>query len=516
MDEAETTRAYGGSWYAATKVDAPQRPRIDGRPRRRCLRDRRRARGPDDGARGGPGRLVRRAHRGRPHCGERFGPQYRIRASGLRRRSGQAHRPRRLCAGQGSLGAVAERARICPQYHPRRRHAAGSSSRTAGFMSPRPTMATRSCTSSGSLASSACEIEGWPTERVRAVLRSERYFHAIHYPRAINIHPLNYALGLAAAAERAGARIFEHTPALSIDPAGVRKRIVTPSARLRANHVVLCGNVQIAALVPQIAAALIPITTYVITTAPLGPRLAEAIGYRGAVSDSDLADNHYRIVDGDRLMWSGRATTWARNPRRYLRALTADIKKTYPQLGEVTVDYAWSGTLGNSIHRMPQIGELGARRVARERLRRPWSQYDRDRRQPHCPRHRRGRSHLEAIHAVRARLGGRPVRPRGHADVLLDEARRRCHRRAPRPRRRHGAPPRPRSRSRDGRTRAAISRQSGTRRHRTTPKSIVPPPAAIETMGQSGGAATTLAVDSAASREAAAKEPKPERCVRLG
>jgi glycine/D-amino acid oxidase-like deaminating enzyme len=203
------------------------------------------------------------------------------------------------------------------------------------------------------------EIEGWPTERVRAVLHSERYFHAIHYPRAIHIHPLNYALGLAAAAERAGARIFEHTPALSIDPAGVRKRIVTPAARLRANHVVLCGNVQIAALMPRVAATLIPITTYVITTAPLGSRLAEAIGYRGAVSDTELADNHYRIVDGDRLMWSGRMTTWARNPRRYVRALTADIKRTYPRLGEVAVDYAWSGTLGNSIHRMPQIGELG-------------------------------------------------------------------------------------------------------------------------------------------------------------
>ena len=58
-------------------------------------------------------------------------------------------------------------------------------------------------------------------------------------------------------------------------------------------------------------------------------------------------------------MWSGRATTWARDPRRYVRALTADIGKTYPQLGQVSVDHAWSGTLGNSIHRMPQIGELG-------------------------------------------------------------------------------------------------------------------------------------------------------------
>jgi glycine/D-amino acid oxidase-like deaminating enzyme len=202
------------------------------------------------------------------------------------------------------------------------------------------------------------EIEGWPTDQVRAVLRSERYFHAIHYPRALNIHPLNYALGIADAAERAGARIFEHTPALSIDPAGVRKRVVTPRARLRANHVVLCGNVQIAGLMPQLAAALIPITTYVITTAPLGPVLSETIGFRGGVSDTDLADNHYRIVDGDRLMWSGRATAWARNPRRYVRALTADIGKTYPQLGKVAVDHWWSGTLGNSIHRMPQLGEL--------------------------------------------------------------------------------------------------------------------------------------------------------------
>jgi glycine/D-amino acid oxidase-like deaminating enzyme len=204
-----------------------------------------------------------------------------------------------------------------------------------------------------------CEIEGWPTERVRAVLRSERYFHAIHYINAIAIHPLNYALALAAAAERDGARIFEDTPALAIDPAGVRKRIVTPAARLRANHVVLCGNVQLGRLMPRLAATLLPVTTYVITTAPLGPRLAGAVGYHGAVSDSDSPDNHYRVVGGDRLMLSGRATSWGRNPRRYVGALRADIKKTYPQLGAVAVDYAWSGTLGTTVHRMPQIGELG-------------------------------------------------------------------------------------------------------------------------------------------------------------
>ncbi len=211
----------------------------------------------------------------------------------------------------------------------------------------------------GLLGDLGCEIEGWDTEQIRSVLRSERYFNAINYLRAITIHPLNYAMALAAAAERDGARIFENTPAISIDPTGVRKRIVTPHARLRADYIVLCANVQLGLLMPRLAATLIPVTTYVITTAPLGPPLTEAIGYRGAVSDTDLADNHYRIVGGDRLMLSGRSTAWVRDVRHYVRALTGDIKKTYPQLGDVSVDYAWAGTLGITVHRMPQIGELG-------------------------------------------------------------------------------------------------------------------------------------------------------------
>jgi hypothetical protein len=122
---------------------------------------------------------------------------------------------------------------------------------------------------------------------------------------------------------------------------------------------VLCGNVQLKSLMPRLASTMIPVTTYVITTAPLGDRLSQAIGYRGGISDSDVADNHYRIVGGDRLMLSGRSTPWPRNPRRYIGALKADIKKTYPQLGDVEIDYAWAGTLGITVHRMPQIGELG-------------------------------------------------------------------------------------------------------------------------------------------------------------
>src|SRR5882757_6776817 len=139
-------------------------------------------------------------------------------------------------------------------------------------------------------------VEGWPTERVREVLKSNHYFHAIHYPNAFHIHPLNYALGLAAAAEQAGARIFEGTAALSIDADGVRKRITTPSGRLRCSHIVLAGNVHLGTVMPRVSGTLLPVWTYVATTAPLGGRLERAISFTGAVSDTSLADNHYRIV----------------------------------------------------------------------------------------------------------------------------------------------------------------------------------------------------------------------------
>jgi hypothetical protein len=51
-------------------------------------------------------------------------------------------------------------------------------------------------------------------------------------------------------------------------------------------------------------------------------------------------------------------TTKPRNPKHYARALRRDIARIYPQLGKVDVEYVWNGTLGSSLHRMPQIGEL--------------------------------------------------------------------------------------------------------------------------------------------------------------
>ena len=204
------------------------------------------------------------------------------------------------------------------------------------------------------------DVEAWPTARVRETLSNRRYFGALHYPNAFHIHPLNYTLGLAADAEKAGVRIFEETPALSIDAAGVRKRINTPDARVRAPHVVLACNVHLGELMPELAATLLPITTYVMVTEPI-PVLNEVIRYNGGISDTNRADNHYRIIGGNRLQWGGRVRLWDAEPRFIARSLARDIRRNFPALGPVEVAHLWRGTLGRAIHRMPQVGatELG-------------------------------------------------------------------------------------------------------------------------------------------------------------
>lgn len=206
------------------------------------------------------------------------------------------------------------------------------------------------------------EVEGWQIERVRDQLKTEHYFHGVYYPKAFQIDGRKYVHGLAALARRAGARIFEDTPVVSIDPSGIRKRIVTPSARLRASHIVLAGNVHLGAPLRRLSETLLPVWRYAAVTAPLGARLAEVIAFPGSVTDTDGID-HFRIVDGDRLMWASPETTWDARPERFAGAIARRIRTIFPRLGKdglgkVEIAEVWGGAMGQTVHGMPQIGQL--------------------------------------------------------------------------------------------------------------------------------------------------------------
>ncbi len=107
----------------------------------------------------------------------------------------------------------------------------------------------------------------------------------------------------------------------------------------------------------RLSETLLPVWRYAAVTAPLGERLAETITFQGSVADSDGID-HFRVVDGDRLMWASPETTWAARPDRFASAIQRRIRTIFPNLGKVEISEVFGGAIGQTVHGMPQIGQL--------------------------------------------------------------------------------------------------------------------------------------------------------------
>src|SRR5262249_2002031 len=155
--------------------------------------------------------------------------------------------------------------------------------------------------------------------------------------------------------EKHGARIFQNTQATGINPAGVRKRVQTTGGLVRARHVVLAGSTGIGPIDGELAATVLPVSTYVGGTAEPGGKLFAAVRYAGAVADPRGACDYYRVVDDDGLLWGGRVSTRPSEPRRLKAQIRRDILTVYPQLGDVEIEHAWAGTMAYAVHQMPQL-----------------------------------------------------------------------------------------------------------------------------------------------------------------
>lgn len=200
-------------------------------------------------------------------------------------------------------------------------------------------------------------VDALRTRQVRASLRSPLYFQGLYYPDAFHLDPLALINGLAAQVEAAGGRIFEGTQALSADLAGLRKHVTTRGGRIRAEHVILAGGAPAGAILPAVSSAVMPVTTFIGVTEPLGTQLDEAIGFRGAVADTRRAGNYFRRID-DRLLWGAGFVVGTAAPGDVRERLARDLGQVFPSLAGTRMDYAWAGTMAYAVHRMPQIGPI--------------------------------------------------------------------------------------------------------------------------------------------------------------
>ena len=198
-----------------------------------------------------------------------------------------------------------------------------------------------------------------PRAELRELLATDRYLGALYDSNSAHLHPLNYTLGLARAAEQHGVRIFESTRATSFSPAGSQVRVQTPKGEVRARFLVLCGNVYLGATAPALASKIMAVATYIVATEPLGPeRARQLIANNAAVSDMNWVLDYFRRSADTRLLFGGRVNYSGLKSFDAPGATRVRMLRVFPQLGDVRIDYAWGGHVDITLNRAPHFGRL--------------------------------------------------------------------------------------------------------------------------------------------------------------
>ncbi len=173
-----------------------------------------------------------------------------------------------------------------------------------------------------------------------------------------HLHPLKLCVGEARAAAGNGATIYEGSPALSVEK-GAKAKVITQNGSVSADFVVIAGNAY-HSLLPELRGILYPVNSFITATEPLSDATVQTINPHDlAVCDPNFVLEYFRLSADKRLLFGGRINYAGSDPEVIKRNHRPRMLKIYPQLHETKIDYAWGGTIGVPINRVPQFGKVG-------------------------------------------------------------------------------------------------------------------------------------------------------------
>ena len=176
-----------------------------------------------------------------------------------------------------------------------------------------------------------------------------------------HLHPLRYARGLARGAEAAGATIFEHSRARSVETQNNAAIVRCEGGTVVADSVLLATDAFSAELAPKLAPYIGHVESFMSATAPLPPDLnAQILPTDAAVADTRHVLDYYRKSDDGRLLFAGREGYW-NVPEDVTPIVRRRMLQVFPMLQSVPTEYAWSGDVGITVTRLPHMGRLSPR-----------------------------------------------------------------------------------------------------------------------------------------------------------
>jgi glycine/D-amino acid oxidase-like deaminating enzyme len=199
-------------------------------------------------------------------------------------------------------------------------------------------------------------------EELQSEIGSNIYHGGLVDESSAGLNPARYVAGLARAAERAGAAIFEHSHVDQIQREGATGwKIATARGTLRAKDVFVATSGYTSRVTPALQKKIIPIGSYIIVTEVLPEKLAAELSPRNRmIYDSKNYLYYYRLTPDRRMLFGGRAAFFpetARTIRRSANLLRQGMLSVYPQLQSTKLEYIWGGTLDFAFDIMPHAGQ---------------------------------------------------------------------------------------------------------------------------------------------------------------
>lgn len=196
-------------------------------------------------------------------------------------------------------------------------------------------------------------------EELAGEVGSGQFYGGLIDTRSRHLDPYAYALGLAAAAEAAGATLFEQSRASAFSSTGGGVTVTTAGGQVKAKQLIIACNGYLDKLVPQMAGTIMPINNFIAASEPLPPALAQSLLPGGAAAqDSRFVINYWRLSADNRLVFGGGENYRRQFPKDIVGFVKPHVLSIYPQLAGTQFDYGWGGTLAITLRRMPDFGQL--------------------------------------------------------------------------------------------------------------------------------------------------------------
>ncbi|PIP80065.1 MAG: gamma-glutamylputrescine oxidoreductase [Gammaproteobacteria bacterium CG22_combo_CG10-13_8_21_14_all_40_8] len=203
------------------------------------------------------------------------------------------------------------------------------------------------------------QLELLDSQGIREVVATQNYIGGLLDRSGGHVHPLNLALGEAAAVESLGGIIHENSAVIKVDRRA-NPVVQTAHGLVKAKFVVVAGNAYLGNLIPELSAKSMPCGSQIVATEQLSPELAKSLLPQDyCVEDCNYLLDYFRLSGDNRLLFGGGVVYGARDPDDIEAIIRPKMLKTFPQLANKKIEFAWTGNFLLTLSRLPQVGRIG-------------------------------------------------------------------------------------------------------------------------------------------------------------